>query len=702
DVGRVLGMAYGHVDKICKLVPNNPANPVTLQQALDSEPALQEMRRADEAVARLMDIAVKLEGLYRHASTHAAGVVIGDRPLDELVPLYRDPRSPLPATQFNMKYVESAGLVKFDFLGLKTLTVLARAIDLIKARGIAIDLGNLPLDDKPSYELLGRADTVGVFQLESSGMRDAMRKMRPDRFEDIIALVALYRPGPMENIPKYIACKHGTEQPDYLHPSLEGILKETFGVIIYQEQVMQIAQVLSGYSLGGADILRRAMGKKDKVEMANQRATFIKGAKERGVDEAKASQIFDQVDRFAGYGFNKSHAAAYALVAYQTAYLKANFPVEFLAASMTLDVSNTDKLNVFRQEIDRMGSRILPVDINKSAPVFSVEYDEAGKGSVRYALAAVRNVGLAAMEALVAERAKNGPFKDLTDLARRIDPKQVNKRSLEFLAKAGAFDALEPNRARVFASIESLLRLASAETAERDGNQVNLFGGAGAQTPALRLPNIPDWPLHERLANEFEAIGFYLSAHPLDAYAKGLERLGAVRSSDLLTRLSAGGAARVKLAGTVIGKKEINARNGNRLAFVQMSDAGGSYEVTFFQEVLSTARELLDSGQPLLLSADVGFKDDVMRITAQSIHALPEAVAQAAAGLKITINDATAIAGLKAAIEKEKRGRGRIGIVVDLGADREVEVALPGHYQITAATRLSMQSLPGVTAVQEI
>ena len=703
DVGRVLGMAYGHVDKICKLVPNNPANPVTLQQAIDGEPALQEMRRQDEAVARLMDIAMKLEGLYRHASTHAAGVVIGDRPLDELVPLYRDPRSAMPVTQFNMKYVESAGLVKFDFLGLKTLTVLQRAIDLIKARGIDLDLATLPFDDRATYELLTKGDTVGVFQLESSGMRDAMRKMRPDRFEDIIALVALYRPGPMENIPKYIACKHGTEQPDCLHPSLEGILKETFGVIIYQEQVMQIAQVLSGYSLGGADILRRAMGKKDKMEMANQRAAFIKGAAERGVDEAKASQIFDQVDRFAGYGFNKSHAAAYALVAYQTAYLKANYPVEFLAASMTLDMSNTDKLNIFRQEIDRLGSKILPVDINKSAPVFAVEYDESGKnGAVRYALAAVRNVGLAAMEALVAERAKSGPFKDLTDLARRLDPKQVNKRSLEFLAKAGGFDALEPNRARVFAAIESLLRLASAETAERDGNQVNLFGGAGASTPALRLPNVADWPLHERLANEFEAIGFYLSAHPLDAYAKGLERLGVVRSSDLLTRLAAGGAARVKLAGTVIAKKEINARNGNRLAFVTMSDAGGSYEVTFFQEVLSTARTLLESGQPLLVSADAGFKDDVLRITAQSVQALPEAVAQAAAGLKITINDAAAIAGLKAAIEKERKGRGRIGIVVDLGADREVEVALPGHFLITAQTRLAMQSLPGVTAVQEI
>jgi DNA polymerase III subunit alpha len=701
DVGRVLGMAYGHVDKICKLVPNNPANPVTLQQAVDGEPALQEMRRTDEAVARLMDVAMKLEGLYRHASTHAAGVVIGDRPLDELVPLYRDPRSSMPVTQFNMKYVESAGLVKFDFLGLKTLTVLQRAVELIKQRGVELDLANLPFDDKPSYELLTRADTVGVFQLESSGMRDAMRKLRPDRFEDIIALVALYRPGPMENIPKYIACKHGTEQPDYLYPTLEGILKETFGVIIYQEQVMQIAQVLSGYSLGGADLLRRAMGKKDKQEMANQRATFIKGAGERGVDEAKASQIFDQVDRFAGYGFNKSHAAAYALVAYQTAYLKANYPVEFIAASMTLDLSNTDKLNVFRQEIDRQGSKLLPVDINKSQPVFSVEYDESGKGAVRYALAAVRNVGPAAMEALVAERTKNGPFRDLTDLARRLDPKQVNKRSLEFLAKAGAFDSLEPNRARAFAVMESVLKMASAEAADREGSQGGLFGGASS-SPALRLPNVPDWPLHERLNYEFEAIGFYLSAHPLDAYAKGLQRLGVIRSSELLGRLAAGGSARVKLAGTVITKKEINARNGNRLAFVQMSDAGGSYEVTFFSEVLGQARELLDSGKPLLVSADAGFKDDVLRITAQTVLSLPDAVAQAAAGLKITINDRAAIPGLVEAINREKKGRGRIGIVVDLGEAREVEVALPGHFQITAGTRTAMQSLPGVTGVQEI
>ncbi|NNG03293.1 MAG: DNA polymerase III subunit alpha, partial [Inquilinus sp.] len=361
DVGRVLQMPYGQVDRLCKLVPNNPASPVTLQQAIEGEPQLQEMRRSDETVGHLIDIALKLEGLYRHASTHAAGVVIGDRPLDQLVPLYRDPRSPMPVTQFNMKHVEQAGLVKFDFLGLKTLTVLARTLDLIvSAGGIAPELEKIPLDDAATFEMLGRGDTVGVFQLESAGMRDVLRRMKPNRFEDIIALVALYRPGPMDNIPKYVKVKLGEEKPDYLHPTLRPILEETFGIMIYQEQVMQVAQVLAGYSLGGADLLRRAMGKKIQSEMDAQKKAFVDGAMARGVAKAQASMIFDQVNKFAGYGFNKSHAAAYALVAYQTAYFKANHPVAFLAASMTLDIHNTDKLNTFRQEVDRLHIALLP------------------------------------------------------------------------------------------------------------------------------------------------------------------------------------------------------------------------------------------------------------------------------------------------------------------------------------------------------
>src|SRR5438067_3752757 len=482
DVGRVLGMPYGQVDRIAKLVPYNPAHPVSLEKAIWSEPQLQAARDSDEAVARLLTTALRLEGLYRHASTHAAGVVIGDRPLRELVPLYRDPRSDMPVTQFNMKWVELAGLVKFDFLGLKTLTVLARCLDLLKARDVDLDLANLPLDDAKTYELLAHGDTVGVFQVEGAGVRDMLKKLRPDRFEDIIAVVSLYRPGPMENIPRYIAVKHGEEKADYLHPALEEILKETHGIMIYQEQVMQIAQVLAGYTLGGADLLRRAMGKKIQSEMDAQRKSFVEGAVARGVAPGKAEQIFDQMAKFAGYGFNKSHAAAYALVAYQTAYLKANYPVEFLAASMTLDLGNTDKLNHFRQELGRLGIALLPPDINRSDVAFAVEQDpKTGKPAIRYALAAVKGVGEQAMRDLVAERAKGGPqggaFRDLFDFAARLDARSFNRRQFESLVKAGAFECLDPNRAQCFAAADLLLRQASRAAEERETRQESLFAG---------------------------------------------------------------------------------------------------------------------------------------------------------------------------------------------------------------------------------
>src|SRR5471030_1141293 len=428
DVGRVLGMPYGQVDRICKLVPNNPAKPVTLAQALESEQLLKEQYAADAEIKRLIDLALQLEGLYRNASTHAAGVVIGDRPLEQLVPLFRDTESKesLPATQFNMKWVETAGLVKFDFLGLKTLTVIEKAVEQIGRD--KIDITKIPLDDEPTFRMLAKGDAYGVFQMEGSGMRDILSKLRPNRFEDLIALVALYRPGPMDDIPTYISVKNGQEKPDYLHPSLEGILKETYGVMVYQEQVMQIAQVLSGYSLGGADLLRRAMGKKIQSEMDAQRATFIEGAAKNNVEDARASMIFDKVAKFAGYGFNKCHSAPYALVAYQTAYLKANYPVEFFAASMTLDLGNTDKLNTFRQELSRLDVPLLPPDINASEPHFSVETRPDGKKAVRYALAAVKNVGAHAMALVVAERKANGPYKSLFDFARRLDARAVNKR----------------------------------------------------------------------------------------------------------------------------------------------------------------------------------------------------------------------------------------------------------------------------------
>src|SRR5438309_5320890 len=586
-------MPYGQIDRLCKLVPNNPAHPVTLAQAIANEPLLQQQRDTDPAVAKLMTIALKLEGLYRHASTHAAGVVIGDRPLVELVPLYRDPRSDMPVTQFNMKWVELAGLVKFDFLGLKTLTVLARTSELLAARGVQLDLTALPLDDPAAYELLARGDTVGVFQVEGAGVRDMLRKLRPDRFEDIIAANALYRPGPMENIPRYIAVKHGEEEPDYLHPALEGILKETYGVMTYQEQVMQIAQVLAGYTLGGADLLRRAMGKKIQSEMDAQRQQFVEGATARGVERGRAELIFDQMAKFAGYGFNKSHAAAYALVAYQTAYLKANYPVEFLAASMTLDLGNTDKLNHFRQELGRLGIALLPPDINRSEVAFSVETDpKTGKPAIRYALAAVKGVGEQAMSELVAERAAHGPYKDLFDFALRLDAKSFNRRQFENLVKAGAFECLNPNRAQSFAAAELLLRQASRAAEERQDGQVSLFAGIaglsnGGFAARPSLPVVPDWPDVERLQNEFDAIGFYLSSHPLDPYGKSLERAGILRWIDVPAALAAGGATRFRLAGIVIGRKERTSARGNRFAFVQLSDTTGMFEITLFSEILS-------------------------------------------------------------------------------------------------------------------
>ncbi|MBM3513457.1 MAG: DNA polymerase III subunit alpha, partial [Alphaproteobacteria bacterium] len=433
NVGRVLEMPLGYVDKICKLVPMNPAAPVALKDAIDADPELLRLRDTDDSVRQLFDISLKLEGLYAHASTHAAGVVIGDRPLNQLVPLYRDPGSDMPVTQFNMKFVEQAGLVKFDFLGLKTLTVLQRALQLLSQRGVELDLLNLPMQDKKTFDLLIRADTAGVFQLESTGMRDVLRKLKPDVFEDIISVVALYRPGPMDNIESFINRKHGREHYDYLHPMLEGILKETYGIMVYQEQVMQAAQILAGYSLGGADLLRRAMGKKIKAEMDAQRATFIKGAATRDIKTEKANEIFDTMDKFAGYGFNKAHAAAYALVAYQTAYLKANYPVEFMAASMTLDLDNTDKLASFRGECERLAIKVLPPDVNRSDVTFAVE-----GGAIRYALAAVRNVGAGAMHTLVSERERNGPLKSIDDFAKRLDGNVINKRLLENLVKAGA------------------------------------------------------------------------------------------------------------------------------------------------------------------------------------------------------------------------------------------------------------------------
>src|SRR5262247_1670053 len=536
DVGRVLQLPYGQVDKLCKLVPQNPANPVTLKRAIEDEPRLQAERDRDPVVRRAFDIAQKLEGLHRHASTHAAGIVIGERSLSELVPLYRDPKSNMPVTQFNMKWVEPAGLVKFDFLGLKTLTVLATAVRFVRKRDIDIDLLRVPLDDAKTYAMLARGETVGVFQVESAGMRRALVDMRPDRFEDLIALVALYRPGPMANIPTYCARKLGQERIEYLHPKLEPILAPTYGIITYQEQVQQIARDLAGYSLAEADLLRRAMGKKIRAEMAAQRGRFLAGAQERGIDPVTAETIFDACAKFAEYGFNKSHSAPYAFITYQTAYMKANFPAEFLAASMTLDMGNTDKLAEFRAEAERLGIAVEPPSVNRSDVAFEVAGDV-----IHYALAALKGVGREAVKSIVAARGEK-PFRDLAEFAGRINPRAVNKRVLESLAAAGAFDALEPDRARAFMAVDAMLSEAQRHHDMATSGALEFSFGDAAGAP-LVLPASQPWTPAERLQKEFEAIGFFLSGHPLDDYAAPLRRLRTQSWADFARAVRAGATA---------------------------------------------------------------------------------------------------------------------------------------------------------------
>ncbi len=703
DVGRVLEMPYPQVDRICKLVPNNPAQPVTLDQAIAGEPQLQQMVADEPAVARLIGFARQLEGLYRHASTHAAGVVIGDRPLDELVPLYRDPRSTTPVTGFNMKYVEQAGLVKFDFLGLKTLTVLSTAVELLRARDIELDLANLPLDDGATFKMIENGDTTGIFQLESSGMRDVLRKLRPDTFEDIIAVVALYRPGPMDNIPSYIRRKHGEEMPDYLYPNLKGILEETFGIMIYQEQVMQIAQELAGFSLGNADLLRRAMGKKIKAEMDEQRQAFVDGATARGVPKGRASGIFELVAKFAGYGFNKSHAAAYALVAYQTAYLKANYPVEFLAASMTLDINNTDKLNVFSQELSHLDIALLPPDINASGASFTVGRDGAGTPGIRYALSALKNVGASAMEALVGKRQATGPFKDMNDFARRLDARVVNKRQLENLVRAGAFDALNPNRKQLFEAVETLLRQANAAANDRDSGQIGLFGETNLPADTLRLSDTADWLPSERLKEELDAIGFYLSGHPLDAYAKSLRRANARRYADVL---SDGHSGPVTLAGTVIAKKLRTSKGGNRFAFVQLSDTSGMFELTVFSEVLATCAEALEVGSSLFVKATAQFEGESMRLTALAVEPLDHVTTRTAEGLRVVLSSTEPLAPLQKVLAAQggngNGALGRVMVVSRIDDMIEVEIGLPGRYAVSPAVLQAVLCIPGIVAVEKI
>jgi DNA polymerase-3 subunit alpha len=701
DVGRVLQLPLGLVDRLAKMVPNNPAAPTTLAQAINLEPRLRQARDEDASVGRLLQVALRLEGLFRNASTHAAGIVISDRPLTELVPLYQDPRSELPATQFNMKWVESAGLVKFDFLGLKTLTVLDRAVRHLKKRGAGIELDQLPFDDVASYELMASGQTVGVFQLESQGMRDTLRKMRPGSIEEITALISLYRPGPMDNIDTYVDCKFGRKDTDMLHPSLEPVLKETYGVIVYQEQVMQIAQILAGYSLGEADLLRRAMGKKKKEEMDQQKARFVSGASDKGVPETQSGSIFDLVAKFAGYGFNKSHAAAYALIAYQTAWLKANCPVEFFAGSMSLDISNTDKLAVFYQDCKRFSVPVRAPDVNLSGGDFEVE-----DGAVLYALGAVRNVGLEAMKHLVAVREEGGPFIDLFDFVERVDPKQVNKRALENLARAGAFDSIHPNRAQVLASVDVLGAYGQSVAAERASSQTNLFGGEQAGAARPRLGKTDPWPLAEQLDQELAAVGFYLSGHPLEDMVETLRRKRTTLLTDALAQ-ALGGTEAFRMAGVVRRRQErASARTGEKFAFVSLSDPTGEYEVMFPPESLKRCREVLEPGKAVILKVRAKASDGEVRFFGDDADPIDKIMdSLAAAGLRIHVSSKTAeIDVLKRRLDAAaSSGRGgEVTLVAGMEGGREVELRLPGRYALDAAVRGALKTAPGVMFLEEV
>jgi len=718
DVGRVLQMPYGQVDKLTKLVPQNPAAPVTLAQAIESEPKLQAFRDEDPVVASAFDIAQRLEGLTRHASTHAAGIVIGDRPLSELVPLYRDPKSDMPVTQFNMKWVEPAGLVKFDFLGLKTLTVLDVAVKLLKQRGIVVDLATLPIDDAKSYQMLAKGDVVGVFQVESQGMRRALVDMRPDRFEDIIALVALYRPGPMANIPTYCARKHGDEEPEYLHPILEPILKETFGVIIYQEQVMQIAQVMAGYSLGDADLLRRAMGKKIRAEMEKQRAIFVAGAVKNGVPTGQADTIFELLAKFADYGFNKSHAAAYALVSYHTAYMKAHYPVEFIAASMTLDLNNTDKLSEFRAEAQRLGIKVEPPSINRSGPTF-----EVADGTIFYALAALKGVGPQAIELIVEARNKGGPFTSLADFAARVNPRAINKRIIESLAAAGAFDGLDSNRARVFAGADAILAACQRSHEAATIGQNDMFGNA-ADAPTIMLPQIEGWLPSERLRREYDAIGFFLSGHPLDDYATALKRLR-VQSWAEFSRAVKSGATAGKVAATVVSRMERRTKTGNKMGIMGLSDPTGHFEAVLFSEGLAQYRDVLEPGAAVLLQLGAELQGEDVRARVLHAESLDAAAAKTQKGLRIFLRDTRPLESIAKRLQMPEAagagaasaggrnapakpaatpggGDGDVSLVLMLDLETEVEMKLPGRFRVSPQIAGAIKAVSGVVDVQTL
>jgi len=622
DVGRVLGLSYGFVDAISKMIPFDPSRPQSLIECISGEPRLQKMINEDPRVKKLTDLSLKLEGLNRNVATHAAGVVIADKKLSEIVPLYKDATADLllPSTQFDMYSAENAGLIKFDFLGLKTLTVINNTQKLIRKKNKNFNIEDINFEDQKVFDLLASGKTVGLFQIESAGMREALIHMKPNHIEDIIALVALYRPGPMSNIPTYNDCKHGKQTPDYLHPLLEDILKPTYGVIIYQEQVMQIAQKLSGFTAGQADILRRAMGKKKRAELEKQKQSFIAGAVNNGISKDVAAGIFLKIEPFAEYGFNKSHAAAYAIISYQTAFLKTYFPKEFIAASMTMDISNQNKLSEFYEELKRLNVEIVRPDINECYADFRTE-----ENKFYYALGGIKAVGYEAISNIVKERIDNGKFKSLSDFLDRVNPKDINKLQLEGLVKAGAFDKLNINRQSLFNSIPNFITKSKNNFENKSANQIDLFGENINQEDEITT-NIDDWQFEERLSKEFESVGFFISDHPLNQFKEIFNDYNIIDYQKFTNNVD---LKDTNIAATLLKIQERKTAKGNAYAVLKLTDLSSVFELFIFSDTLDLNREILKEGSSFILTLIKSFSDGenrFRRINVQKIISLKDLI----------------------------------------------------------------------------
>ena len=633
DVGRVLEIPYGQVDELCRLVPNIQGVTVTLKDAISNEPKLVAAKESEEEISQLFDISLKLEGLYRNAATHAAGVVIGNKPLVDIIPLYKDSKANLPATQYNMKYTELSGLVKFDFLGLKTLSILDMASKYLKKIDKSFDMDNIPLNDKLTYDVISTGETVGIFQLESQGMREVLQNLKPDRFEDIIAVVALYRPGPMENIPSFINRKHGKEKVEVLHPLLEDILKETYGIMIYQEQVMETAQKLAGYSLGQADVLRYAMGKKVKSEMDAQKENFVSGAKSNNINNDISSRIFDLISPFAGYAFNKSHAAAYALIAYQTAWFKANHPEIFMSSLMTFDSDNAEKLAIYKNELSRLNINILGPDVNYSEVNYSTENND-GLVLIRTGLCSIKNIGNKALDIIVKERNKNGIYKDLLIFSDRIGDEVISKSHYEFLASSGAFDSLCSNRKQAYEAADILSDLASASSKDKYSKQENIFDNKIDLNEIWKLPETDDWSYKDKLEKERNSIGFYYSGHPLNYYNDLTDILNLTESSEFINNSE----TLLNASGVVFQFSERSSRNG-RFMRILLSDKKSLYEVNAYSEIYKEIKNIINTGNELYIKLMV-VKDEsgIIRLIAKEINYLSNKIDELVSGFNIFIN----------------------------------------------------------------